>query len=122
MNTNDIIKKLKEDLVKLDFKDILLQDYKMGWESFENEKELFNKYMIGYYRIISAIYSDLYALSDKDFYSILNELLGPYNDITTQTYNLLLIKRHQQLNQCKESEEYYEKYLKDFHALIDRDE
>jgi hypothetical protein len=115
MNIQDISNKLKKDLIKLDFKDIILQGYMMGWKSSENEDELFNKYLIGYNLICTTFSSfGLYALSDQDFYNILNELLGPYNDITTQTYNLLLIKRDQHLNNCKESEEYYEKYLKDF--------
>jgi hypothetical protein len=115
MVNNMITNKIKEALDKLDFKDIILQGYMMGRESFENEDELFNKYLIGYNLICTTFSSfGLYTLSDQDFYNILNELLGPYNDITTQTYFYIIIKRHQHLNNCKESEEYYEKYLKDF--------
>jgi hypothetical protein len=78
---------------------------------------------IRYYNIMNMInavlYNEgLYKVRDREFYNILVEILGPYDNLNEFAFDSTLISRFIQINQRNESSEYYEKYLEDFHASI----
>jgi hypothetical protein len=86
MNIKDIIKNLKKDLEKVNFRDSMLQDLKNINFHARMLRDQFTKtekrYIEGFNLIISAMYLGLNVTDDREFYKILLEILGPYNDYT----------------------------------------
>jgi hypothetical protein len=113
----DNLIKLKEDLDKLDFKGILLE---MSTVEFGIEKSL-NRYM-DFVTMIEGVLQDWYNISDKDFYTILVDLVGSYNDITAEIYITLITSRYRSLKgdirPRNAGKHEYETYVKDFLARM----
>jgi hypothetical protein len=133
MNTKDIILKLKKDLDKLGFKAIMLKYYNLMqskghfvWSildsyaepDIKNNRAIYENYFYGWEMIIhpGLFKSGLYCETDKEFYKMLNEILGPYNEITKYTYHMALYDRDDILKRPSKSNEEYTVYINNLRA------
>jgi hypothetical protein len=102
-NNKEIIEKLKTDLADICFTVKMMDNYL--------SVKLDDKYQEGLEMITKAIKEGLYQLNNDEFYSMLKELIGSYDLVSTDTYYVALqYIDFKLLRQRKSTLEYF-KYL-----------
>jgi hypothetical protein len=105
MNRQEIIIKLKQDLVKLDFRKCML-NMSMNMKSYA--------YFEGINLIKIAI-KDLGWITWKGFFNILKIILGSYKGSNKIAFDTLIIFRHKMLTKVTLSDYTIDAYLQEFY-------
>jgi hypothetical protein len=116
MTTDQCINKLKKDLKAIDFQVIISewiqeQENQNVSKDFNYTYEIMHSYNKGIQMIMAAIDTHLYRITDREFYTILEEILGGIGSDTEAIYKSALNYRDYVLNRPEKSEKEYEAYI-----------
>jgi hypothetical protein len=97
MNYQEIIKQLKEYLEAINF-EIIMEQWERHRDDFFIELPVAQRYKQGADIIMKVIDAGLYLKTDREFFTILEDILGSISNVNLHTYRMALYYRYEKLN------------------------